>query len=494
MKKASIRMLVLSMIISLLAFPTASFAEKAESASLSLSSNRAEVGIRQEVQVQVHAEHSSELYGAEFYVSYDPAILSYVSVQNGADYSVFLSSAATESGKLYISAIRNGSQGKSSSQVAKITFKGVKVEDATQLQLTVVKGIKQESSLVEVDGKFYSSMKDHSLTGNDQLGIKVVSSGSNDNATDPNDDNNSSDGGTTPSTPTPAPVEMTDPKEALPVQYNEQSNSKLVAISAQAVVKGSSSTSTTLYAYEASLGDDQVLMTNWSIPTNADSELVGLYFYNEETKKWEYVREAERTATGLSVNLEKSGKYALMQYNAQFIDTNTLYNEAKRAIEVLAARHIVEGVSDESFAPDKTLTRAEWTAMLVRAFGWTKDAGAADLMFTDVPSNAWYKEALEIAYSRGLITGYQDDTFRANQAISRAELAVLIARIANNNTELQSSSQFADADQVPAFAASAVQYLKDSGLVKGYNDETFRPLQSSSRAEAAILLVRILQQ
>jgi len=112
MKKASIRMLVLSMIISLLAFPTASFAEKAESASLSLSSNRAEVGIRQEVQVQVHAEHSYELYGAEFYVSYDPAILSYVSVQNGADYSVFLSSAATESGKLYFSAIRNGSNGK----------------------------------------------------------------------------------------------------------------------------------------------------------------------------------------------------------------------------------------------------------------------------------------------------------------------------------------------------------------------------------------------
>lgn len=117
--------------------------------------------------------------------------------------------------------------------------------------------------------------------------------------------------------------------------------------------------------------------------------------------------------------------YAVINHEKTFSDIGSHW--AKEDIELLASKLIINGISDELFAPDESLTRAQFAALLVRSLGIVRDE-TSDPSFHDVSSDAWYADAVAIASKAGLVTGYADGSFRPDERISREQITVMLAR------------------------------------------------------------------
>jgi len=114
-----------------------------------------------------------------------------------------------------------------------------------------------------------------------------------------------------------------------------------------------------------------------------------------------------------------------------------------------------------------------------------------------VSSNAWYYQAVSTAQALKLVNGRSEGVFAAKEPISRQEMAVILFR-ALRLSALQSDSSgkaatFADEKQIGSYAMDAVEYLRETGIVNGYTDGTFRPLSLTTRAEAAALIYRVME-
>ncbi|TXK83999.1 InlB B-repeat-containing protein [Paenibacillus sp. N3.4] len=103
---------------------------------------------------------------------------------------------------------------------------------------------------------------------------------------------------------------------------------------------------------------------------------------------------------------------------------------AKNAVNDMASRLVLNGVDEKSYRPDAPITRAELAAVIVRALGLSDRGQTA--MFNDVKADDWYSGALVKAYEYGIIQGYEDGTFRPLNPITREETMVMMARAMKN--------------------------------------------------------------
>jgi hypothetical protein len=130
---------------------------------------------------------------------------------------------------------------------------------------------------------------------------------------------------------------------------------------------------------------------------------------------------------------------------------------------------------------------------LVRALGLTEVDGQSP--FSDVKAG-WYGPAVNTAYQAGLISGYQDGTFRPTNKITREEMVAMVIR-AMNYTEVKPAvslpayRKYADESAISGWAADDVKVAQRIELIDG--DGKFRPLSYSSRAEAVTMLKRMLK-
>lgn len=166
---------------------------------------------------------------------------------------------------------------------------------------------------------------------------------------------------------------------------------------------------------------------------------------------------------------------------------------AKKEIEYLAARGIIKGVSETSFAPNADITRAEFAALVTRVLGL--ETGSFGGSFSDVNQNAWYALEVEAAMNAGIVLG-SGGKFNPNSKISREEMAVMIVRAYEFQTKQSAtgtgSVQFADAASASAWAADAIKAANALGIVNGKTSTTFAPKDQATRAEAATMLYRLL--
>ncbi len=159
----------------------------------------------------------------------------------------------------------------------------------------------------------------------------------------------------------------------------------------------------------------------------------------------------------------------------------------KRAVEL----GFVAGYTDGSFKPNKTVSRDEFVAMLVKALKLQGANGSLD--FADAGSiQAWAKPYIAQALESGLISGYADRTFRPKASISRAELATMIVRGLGLKPAEGSELSYADADQIPAWAKPNVAAAQQAGVMSGRGDNRFAPAVSATRAEAAVVILNML--
>ncbi len=160
-----------------------------------------------------------------------------------------------------------------------------------------------------------------------------------------------------------------------------------------------------------------------------------------------------------------------------------------------ACEGFLKGVEPYYFRPKTSLTRAMFVTMLYRLMeqqGHNMVAGTSG-EFPDVNSGEWYEKAVDWSVSRGIVMGYEDGSFRPNRAISREEMCVILNRllVALDYEVEVAEIHFEDGAEISPWAEEAVSCLAALEIIKGMEDNCFRPKNTATRAEAATVLHRL---
>lgn len=172
--------------------------------------------------------------------------------------------------------------------------------------------------------------------------------------------------------------------------------------------------------------------------------------------------------------------------------TDIIGHWAEQDINDMAEKGIVSGVTKTTFEPDRSVTRAEFAALMVRALG-LKQAGGENA-FKDVSEGAWYVDDVAAAAAAKLMEGY-DGYFRPDETITRQEMAVVIMKayvFLGKTPETGKLAQFADQDEIADWAKAYVDQAISSGLISGMTSDTFAPEANATRAQVTSLIKRLI--
>lgn len=164
---------------------------------------------------------------------------------------------------------------------------------------------------------------------------------------------------------------------------------------------------------------------------------------------------------------------------------------AEKTIQEWFDNDMLKGYEDGSFRPDAQITRAEFMTMVNNAFEYTEKA---EISFTDVDSDDWFYPEVQKAVKAGYLLGYEDNTARPGNKISRQEAALIIARINELSDYATGANKFNDVNDIASWAKGGVGAVADEKYMIGYEDNTFRPLRFISRAETLVTIDRIYEE
>ncbi|MGX1831370.1 S-layer homology domain-containing protein [Paenibacillus taichungensis] len=154
----------------------------------------------------------------------------------------------------------------------------------------------------------------------------------------------------------------------------------------------------------------------------------------------------------------------------------------------LKAQPYIQGYTDGSFRPERNVTRAEMATLITRILGTSTLEGSHE--FTDVTSSHWAQASISAAAQSGSVQGYTDGSFKPDQAITRAEMAVVLQPLLTSDQMTTAPTAFTDVNE--HWAQQAVEQLSSAGVVTGYKDGMFRPSQPITRAEAVTMLNKLI--
>ena len=168
---------------------------------------------------------------------------------------------------------------------------------------------------------------------------------------------------------------------------------------------------------------------------------------------------------------------------------------AQAAIQYVYAGGLMTGVSDTAFAPEATTTRAMIVSMLARMENVTS---AADAGFADVAADDWYATAVNWAAANGIVNGISDDTFAPNDPITREQLAAMLMNYAQYKgldvSARADLSHYSDAENISSWANDVLSWAVAEGLLTGVTDDTIAPQVHATRAQVAAILQRFLSE
>ncbi|MEH2075713.1 MAG: fasciclin domain-containing protein [Nostoc sp.] len=168
-------------------------------------------------------------------------------------------------------------------------------------------------------------------------------------------------------------------------------------------------------------------------------------------------------------------------------------------IQALADNNVIAGFPDGSFRPNQAVTRAEFAALIQKAFpnqNRVRQLTAGG--FSDVPAGYWAVSAIQFAYETGFLAGYPGNVFSPNQQIPKVQAIVALTSglgltASSTGTSSDLSTYYTDASSIPNYAVASVTAATQSNIVVNYPDvKQLNPQQSLTRAEAAALLYQAL--
>jgi len=167
---------------------------------------------------------------------------------------------------------------------------------------------------------------------------------------------------------------------------------------------------------------------------------------------------------------------------------------AEEAINNLVIKGVLSGKQPGLFYPEDNVTRVEFVKMLSEALNFTNENSKCD--FDDVDKDYWGYKYIASLYSNGIISGKSERNFAPSDLITRQEISTVVYRAMLHTGQLFGVSSvkniFEDYDLVSNYAKNSVLYLSELNVISGYEDRTFRPQNNATRAEAAVIIQRML--
>ena len=163
---------------------------------------------------------------------------------------------------------------------------------------------------------------------------------------------------------------------------------------------------------------------------------------------------------------------------------------AKEAIERLAQKEIIKGVTDTTFAPGNPIRRGDFCLLIARTFDLEMTKPAS---FRDVASQDYYSGAIGALEQMGVVNGMGDGFYPAN-SISRQDLFTIAYRMMEKRNFISAQgtpASFTDAGEISAYAVKPIEALSRMGLVAGDNSGRVNPQATATRAEIAVFMNRL---
>jgi hypothetical protein len=166
------------------------------------------------------------------------------------------------------------------------------------------------------------------------------------------------------------------------------------------------------------------------------------------------------------------------------------------AVEYAQTRGLMGGVGDNQFAPNTNLTRAMLVTILQRYAGAGSPTESGNT-FTDVPAGRWYAGSVAWASANGIVNGYGDGLFGPDDDVTREQFAAILQNFARwlslDVSKSADISGYEDAGKVSGWALGSMQWAFAEGLIAGRTETTLAPEGTATRAEAAAMLMRFIE-
>ncbi|MGG3282143.1 S-layer homology domain-containing protein [Paenibacillus solani] len=190
---------------------------------------------------------------------------------------------------------------------------------------------------------------------------------------------------------------------------------------------------------------------------------------------------------------DQLSQYAILEFYKNFDDVTGSW--AEPFIMKLAAKHIIRGIDDHRYGPQRSVSRADFATLVIRSLDMPETDNNSRPVFGDVPENAYYTDYVAKAAALGIVQG-SGGNFRPMDTVTREEAAVMIAKMAaymgKTKKNEASNSSFADIGLTSSWAVDAVNEVKTLGIMSGKVGNRFDPKGHVTRAELAKMLYQVL--
>ncbi|MGY5343576.1 S-layer homology domain-containing protein [Paenibacillus glucanolyticus] len=228
---------------------------------------------------------------------------------------------------------------------------------------------------------------------------------------------------------------------------------------------------------------------------------VAIFYYDEIDKNWVEI-DGKIKDKWITAEVDHFAKFAVLAVKQG--DDNTpnppspTFSDigehwAESAIHRAVNLELINGYSDGTFKPNKSVTRAEFTVMLMGILK-NENTNAAPTFKDQNKIGEWAVDSVVQAVTAGIVGGYKDGSFRPNTFITRAEMAVMIAKALQLPMDQNTNAGFSDDAIIPQWAKAAINDVRKIGIISGRTGNIFAPSEPVTRAEAVTLLLRVLEQ
>lgn len=170
------------------------------------------------------------------------------------------------------------------------------------------------------------------------------------------------------------------------------------------------------------------------------------------------------------------------------VDASDWYSDS---VQYVNEKEWMFGTSEDTFEPQTTITRAMIVTILHRMEG---EPPAAPSGFKDVPTDTWFTNSVAWAAADGIVNGYSDQIFAPSDDVTREQIAAIIFRYAEKKgyevSEHSDLSKYSDRDEISDWAEEALAWANGENLITGFDETTLAPGASASRAQVAVILKR----
>ena len=262
-----------------------------------------------------------------------------------------------------------------------------------------------------------------------------------------------------------------------------------------------------VFKIEATAGDKKVEVNNFSTYVSRGINLPGSVEGNRTVGA---VKNYDGTLSPVPTQFSQEGgkwvaeikrksnsTYMVVTQNKSFADVKSHW--AKEDIDILASKLIINGMNEKEFMPEGKVTRAQLASIIVRSLGLT--GNSTSVKFSDVNNSDWYAGVIGAAVDAGIVSGYKDNTFKPNAFVTKEETAAMVVRAMNfagDDTNIaadevnQQLTKLADGSKINDWAKSAVAVAVKKGVIQGNEKKIFAPKGNSSRAEATVMIKKML--